>query len=65
MGKSFSTLLQKEFVVIFMCGGIFQKRDDFPEGLNSDCHTFLIYIDTLRDRRTNQGTPRLLNQIKC
>ena len=57
MGKIFSTLLQKELVVIFMCGGIFQKRDDFPEGLNSDCHTFLIYIDTLRDRRTNQGTP--------
>ena len=49
MGKSLSTLVQEEFVIIY--GGTFKTTwrgfNGFNEGLNSDCHTFLICKDTL------------------
>ena len=43
-----------------LCGGIKKVGDRFHEGLHSNCPTHLIDKDTICDRRTNQGTPRLL-----
>ena len=56
--KASQLIVQDQLVVILiMLGGIFQNKiENFHEGLNSDCHTLLIYI------RTNQGKSRLLHK---
>lgn len=61
--KASQLIVQEQLVVILiMLGGIFQnKTENFHEGLNSDCHTLLIYRDSF-DIRTNQGTSRLLHK---
>ena len=61
--KASQLIVQEQLVVILiMLGGIFQnKTENFHEGLNSDCHTLLIYRDSF-DIRTNQGTSQLLHK---
>ena len=60
--KASQLIVQEQLVVILiMLGGIFQTRQNFHEGLNSDCHTLLIYRDSF-DIRTNQGTSPLLHK---
>ena len=51
--ESMQAEVQEQLVVILvMLGGIFQnKTENFHEGLNSDCHTLLIYRDSF-DIRT-------------
>ena len=62
MGKSLSTYSARAISCnINYVGGNFSKQDNFHEGLNSDCHTLLIYRDSF-DIRTNQGTSRLLHK---
>ena len=63
MGKSLSTYSARAISCnINYVGGNFSKQDreNFHEGLNSGCHTLLIYRDSF-DIRTNQGTSRLLH----
>ena len=63
MGKSLSTYSARAIScnINYVGGNFSDKTENFHEGLNSDCHTLLIYRDSF-DIRTNQGTSRLLHK---